>query len=118
MVISERRHAVQTRTPGHHTAHAFDDLGCALLWVDEQGLAESDPPQEVWVRDAKDSQWISASSAQFESGFPTPMAYGFATTDHGVALEAVREQIRTAELGRRSPSTHDGHQGHGGSQSE
>ncbi len=116
MVISERRHAVQTRTPGDPTAQAFDDLGCAVLWLDEQKLSESDPRQEIWVRDSSDAQWISAYGAKFEDGLPTPMAYGFAAAREGLTFEVVRERIRSAERARRAPSqghAHHHHEGNG-----
>ncbi len=113
MVISERRHAVQTRTPGDHATHAFDDLGCALLWLDEQGLTQNEPPVEVWVRDAKGKEWISAETTRFEAGLPTPMAYGFAAAEQGISLEEVHEQIRAAKQSRRPHSEHGEHRGGG-----
>ena len=63
MVISQRRHAVQVRAKGDHRAHAFDDLGCALLWLDEEGLpagrdSGGDSLHEIWVKGPHGSEWI------------------------------------------------------------
>lgn len=112
MVISERRHAAQVRMPGKHTTHAFDDLGCALLWLDEQGLGEqglgeqnhteSDLPYELWLRDPSGAQWIDGRSARFENGLSTPMAYGFGVAEAGISLGVVQDRVREAERRRRS----------------
>ena len=105
MVISERRHAVQVRKLGERRTHAFDDLGCALFWLDEQGLlAGSEQGPEVWVKGASDSEWIDARTSRFEEGFSTPMAYGFGVADQGLTLSEVQARVRKKEIGRRSGS--------------
>lgn len=107
MVISERRHAVQIRIPGQNETHAFDDLGCALLWLDDQGLEETEPDEssprrEVWVRDETGANWIDGYDARFEDGLPTPMAYGFGVAEDGISLGVVQERVRDAERQRRT----------------
>jgi hypothetical protein len=103
MVISERRHAVQIRKLGAPRTHAFDDLGCALLWLEDQGLlAGGEEGPEVWIMDSTAGDWIDARESQFESGVTTPMAYGFGLADHGIPLEEVQVQVRKTEQGRRS----------------
>jgi copper chaperone NosL len=102
MAISERRHAAQIRKLGERRTHSFDDLGCALFWLDEQGLlAGSEQGPEVWVKEATDSKWIDARTARFEAGFSTPMAYGFGVADQGMTLSEVQERVREKENGRR-----------------
>jgi copper chaperone NosL len=104
MVISERRHAVQIRALGERRTHAFDDLGCALLWLDEQGLpADEEPRTEFWVRDPVGPGWIDGHDAHFEDGFSTPMAYGFGAAERGISLGEVQLRVREAERRRRSP---------------
>jgi copper chaperone NosL len=103
MVISERRHAVQIRELGARRIHAFDDLGCALLWLEEQKLLPgSEGGPEVWAMDSTASDWIDAREAQFEAGLTTPMAYGFGVATHGISLAEVGAQVRETELNRRS----------------
>lgn len=102
MVISERRHAVQVRKVGARRAHAFDDLGCALHWLDEQSLSTAATEVEVWVRESDSAPWIDARTRKFESGLATPMAYGFGVADQGVSLDEVLESVRSAERKRRA----------------
>ena len=105
MVISERRHAVQIRELGERQTHAFDDLGCALLWLEEQGLlAGSDEGPEVWARATADGDWIDARAARFETGLTTPMGYGFGVADTGISLSEVQAQTIETERRRRSRS--------------
>ena len=105
MVISERRHAVQVRKLGDRQTHAFDDLGCALLWLEDQGLlsGQAEGP-EIWVKASAADDWIDARSAQFETGLSTPMAYGFGVAENGIALDQVEAQVLEAERQRRSRS--------------
>jgi len=103
MVISERRHAVQIREHGARRIHAFDDLGCALLWLEEQGLLPgSEGGPEVWAMDSKAGDWIDARDAHFEAGLTTPMAYGFGVANHGISLAEASVQVRETEQNRRS----------------
>jgi hypothetical protein len=102
MVISERRFATQVRETGQRRIHAFDDVGCALLWLDENDLSHSESAAEVWVRDAAGTQWIDGHRAYFESGLLTPMQYGFAPAVEGLLLRAVHERVREEERRRRS----------------
>jgi nitrous oxide reductase accessory protein NosL len=105
MVISEQRHAVQIRMLGARQTHAFDDLGCALLWLEEQGLrAGGGERPEIWVKGSTASDWIDAHGAQFEAGLSTPMAYGFGVAEHGISLGEVETQVRETERQRRSHS--------------
>jgi copper chaperone NosL len=105
MVISERRHAVQIRKTGVRRTHAFDDLGCALLWLDEQGLLSgNDGGIEVWARATADGEWIDARTARFETGLTTPMAYGFGVADRGMSIDEVETEVIETERRRRSGS--------------
>jgi hypothetical protein len=111
MVISDRVDAAEIRLPGERRVHAFDDLGCALLWLDHQGLLGKSTPgadaakvseaAEVWVRDATGSRWIDGRQARYAGGFSTPMAYGYGVAEEGESLDAIRLRIREAERGRR-----------------
>jgi len=101
MVISERQHAAQVRMPGERNAHAFDDLGCAILWLDEQLVSHGEPHHEVWVQDPTGQQWIDATNTHFDDTLSTPMAYGFRAAEHGISFDAVQTRVREAERKRR-----------------
>jgi copper chaperone NosL len=108
MVISERRHAVQIREIGERRTHAFDDLGCALLWLDGRESVSSDGEDpEIWVRNASGADWIDARNARFEEGQSTPMAYGFSSAEAGVELADMRARVRETERQRRSRRVKD-----------
>ena len=102
MVISERAFAAQIRMQHDgHTRH-FDDLGCALLWLDEEreaGRSES----EIWVRDATGSVWLDGREASFVDGKRTPMGYGIGSAPDGgnLDLEQAWQRVREKEDERR-----------------
>jgi nitrous oxide reductase accessory protein NosL len=101
MVITDRRFAAQLRIG--RTPHRFDDVGCALDWLDER--PEPSEPTEFWVMDQETREWIDARSASFRAGQRTPMGYGFgasaATHADRVDLEAVRAAVRERRAGRK-----------------
>jgi hypothetical protein len=79
MVLSDRQHSAQVRyTPADGTRSRvwkFDDLGCALLWLDQQPWRD-DGAVEIWVNAHESGEWIDARSAHFLTGRLTPMQYG------------------------------------------
>ena len=77
MVTSDRHHTVQVINPQNGKAYMFDDIGCALLWFDEEKIAWKDQAK-VWITDAKTAEWIDAKTAYYDTENVTPMAYGFA----------------------------------------
>jgi nitrous oxide reductase accessory protein NosL len=80
MVISEREFAAEVRGGPRSEVFTFDDLGCALKWLDAQPFA-ADPTVQVWVARHADGQWLDAKAARFVKGATTPMGYGFAAVD-------------------------------------
>jgi len=96
MVVSERAFAAQIRMQHDgHTRH-FDDLGCALLWLDEAreaGQSES----EIWVRDPAGSGWLDARSAGFVDGKRTPMGYGIGSAPDAGSLDLEQAWLRVRE---------------------
>jgi len=78
MAIGDRYSAAQVRggPAGERTRlYRFDDIGCAVIWLDGQSWAE-DPRTEIWVMDHRDSVWIDARLANFVKGIRSPMGYG------------------------------------------
>ncbi len=89
MVTSDRHHAVQVINPQNGKAYMFDDIGCALLWFDEEKIAWKDQAK-VWITDVDTGKWIDARNAFYNAGNVTPMAYGF-------AAHAKKESIKEGE---------------------
>ena len=77
MAISDRKFAVQVIDPKSGKAHKFDEIGCAVLWLDEMKIPWKEKAI-IWVTDAKNGKWIDARKAQYVDGAITPMAFGFA----------------------------------------
>jgi len=77
MAISERKFAVQVINPKNGKVHKFDEIGCAVLWMDEEKIPWKEKAI-IWVNDAKDGSWIDARKAKYTDGAITPMAFGFA----------------------------------------
>lgn len=110
MVLSDRGHAAQVRilgAEGRDAVKLFDDLGCAVVWLDDKGLA--DEAVELWVADHRAGGWLDAFNAHYVLGNPTPMQYGVsAQASAGVdtiGFEAAREHIRRVE---RETNIHGG----------
>ena len=77
MVTSDRHHAVQVINPKTGKAYMFDDIGCAVLWFDEEKIAWKDQAK-VWMTDVDTGTWIDARDAFYDADNVTPMAYGYA----------------------------------------
>ncbi len=77
MMISDLHFAAQVRLKPRERVHKFDDLGCALNWLNEQpgGIAGT---AEIWVADYHDGHWLDARKAYYFTGKTTPMDYGLA----------------------------------------
>ncbi len=110
MVLSDRGHAAQVRllgAGGRGAVELFDDLGCAVVWLDDEGLA--DDAVELWVADHRGGGWLDAFSAHYVLGNPTPMQYGVSAQASAGAgtidFEAARDHIRRVE---RETNIHGG----------
>ncbi len=103
MAISDRHYAAQVRggPAGQKTrVYKFDDLGCAVLWLDQQSWKD-DPRTEIWVTDHRNGRWIDARTARYVVGKATPMDYGLGAqddpTEGALDFAAAREHIYAVE---------------------
>ena len=78
MAISERKFAVEAIDIKKNKTYKFDDLGCAILWIEKNKIPLNEN-LKLWITDAKTGKWIDAKSAIYIDGARTPMAYGFAS---------------------------------------
>ncbi len=77
MILSDRFHAAQVRhkpADGPSEVYLFDDLGCAVVWLDDQPWRD-DPATEIWVNDHATGSWLDARKAYYVTGQQTPMQY-------------------------------------------
>ena len=78
MAVSDRNYSAQVRggREGKKSkVYKFDDLGCAVIWLDKQNWKD-DARTEVWVNDHRDDKWINAKTAWYVKMNNTPMDYG------------------------------------------
>lgn len=106
MVISDRNDAAQLRSAHDHRLHFFDDLGCAVLWEEEEARS-GHRVEEFWVSNGTETGWQEAAKAKYSGGHRTPMDHGFRVTDASDSsaefdLQQVRERIVEMERERRS----------------
>ena len=100
MVTSDRHHTVQVINPKTGKAYMFDDIGCALLWFDEEKIAWKDQAK-VWITDTETGTWIDARTAYYNAGNVTPMAYGFAAHSDKKSIKEGQEVITYDDLSKR-----------------
>jgi copper chaperone NosL len=112
MVLSDRKHAAQVRVPqagGGSRVHFFDDLGCAIVWLEDKPLRD-DPRTEVWVTDWRSGDWIDARKASYLAGQVTPMEFGLGaqaeSAPETLDFAAAREHVFEVE---RKYNVHGGH---------
>ncbi len=77
MVVSDRLYAVQTTDPTTGKTYYFDDIGCVILWFDEEKIPWA-KNAKIWVTDHKTGKWIDAKEAKWGTIDITPMGFGFA----------------------------------------
>ena len=76
MVLSDRKNTVQLQNPTTKKIHKFDDIGCMVLWFEEEKIDFKDSVK-IWITDAATGEWIDARSAIYTADNVTPMAFGF-----------------------------------------
>ena len=112
MSIGDRMFAAQVRggETGEQTRlYKFDDIGCAVIWLDKQPWKE-DGRTEVWVADHRNGQWIDARKASYVTGKNTPMGYGLgAQTESDSGLTDFAGAVRHIYMVEQSQHQH----GHG-----
>ncbi|MCP4291510.1 MAG: protein NosL [bacterium] len=102
MAVSDKTFSAQIRgaQEGKRTkVYFFDDLGCAVLWLDEQKW-KNGPRTEIWVTNYKDGSWIDATKCFYSKGHITPMDFelgaqvesGQGTLNYEQACEHIRNR--------------------------
>lgn len=96
MLISDPKFAAQVRGGPSHKIHKFDDIGCAITWLNDKPWA-GDPKTEIWVAEQNSTRaamhWLDARKVRFIAGAMTPMNYGFAAVAGDAAAALTFEQV-------------------------
>ncbi len=102
MVISDRHFAAQVRGGPKNKAYLFDDLGCAVHWLQKQKWADT---AKIWVTDYRNGKWLNARTAHYVSGQITPMDFEF-----GAVAEPIKGSVdfatAKAKMLAKKQSTH------------
>lgn len=104
MVLSDRKTAAEIRyfPQGKRSkVDVFDDIGCAILWLDARPSLKKDPRTEIWVIDHRTGEWIDARKATYIGGKITPMEYGLwaqsGPADGGLDFAQAERHVREVE---------------------
>lgn len=100
MVLSDRKNTIQLRDPNTKKVYKFDDIGCMVLWFNEEKIAYRDSAQ-IWITDALSGEWIDARAAFYTTGNVTSMAYGFSAYKSKESIKAGEEIITYDEVLKR-----------------
>ena len=100
MVVSDRVNTVQVRNPDTGKTYMFDDLGCAVLWFDEEKIGWKDRAV-IWINDNQTGKWINARTAFYDADNITPMDYGFAAHKDKASIKKGKEVLSFKEVEKR-----------------
>ncbi|MEA3521999.1 MAG: hypothetical protein U9R50_03415 [Campylobacterota bacterium] len=101
MVVSDRKHTVQAIHPQSGRKYMFDDIGCLILWFDEEKIQWQDGAI-IWITDVDSGEWIDAKKAWYDTMNLTPMAYGIGAHkdrssikdgEEVLSFDAIKERI-------------------------
>jgi len=104
MAVSDHNYSAQVRggpAGQKRKLYKFDDIGCAIIWLDERPSWKDDPATEIWVTDYHNGDWIDARKAWYVTGKITPMAYGLGATlekeSGALTFEEARKHVYEVE---------------------
>ena len=102
MALSDRHHSAQIRGGENNRVYTFDDIGCALLWLEDQPWRD-EARTEIWVNDYQSGKWLDARQAHYVRVTHTPMNYGFSAqpsaSEESIGFEPMRESVFEQEAG-------------------
>ena len=100
MVVSDRHNTAQVRNPKTGKIYMFDDIGCTILWFEEEKIQWKDKAI-IWITDVNTGKWIDARTAFYDTENITPMAYGFSAHKTKDTIKQNQEIIDFAEVSKR-----------------
>jgi len=103
MVLSDRHFAAQVRGGPKNKAYLFDDLGCAVHWLNKQTWGET---AKIWVTDYRNGKWLDARTAHYVSGQITPMDFNFGAVAEPLKGSVDFATARAKMLAKKQKSHH------------
>ncbi|RLA73032.1 MAG: hypothetical protein DRG24_01330 [Epsilonproteobacteria bacterium] len=100
MVVSDRKHTVQVINPQSGRSYMFDDIGCMVLWFDEEKI-EWKNAAIVWITDVDNGEWIDAKKAFYDTMNLTPMAYGIGAHKDRLTIKEGEEVLEYDAISAR-----------------
>ncbi|MCD6654514.1 MAG: nitrous oxide reductase accessory protein NosL [Sulfurovum sp.] len=100
MVISDRKNAAQVINPENGKNYKFDDIGCAVLWFEEEKIEWKDKAK-IWVTDCTTGNWIDARKAFYNTVTLTPMAYGLGAHESNSSIPKGEEVLNYEQMCQR-----------------
>jgi hypothetical protein len=105
MVISDRRFAAQLRGGEKDIAFKFDDIGCAVFWMQDKQKEYpwlADAATRIWVADAggNGEKWLEAKKAHYFGGGMSPMGYNYSARAYAEAGSQGFEEMRQHVLAK------------------
>jgi len=100
MVVSDRHNTTQVRNPDTGKKYMFDDIGCMVLWFQEEQIEWKDKAI-IWITDVNTGEWIDAKKAFYDTENITPMAYGFSAHKTKDTIKAGQEIVDYDEVMKR-----------------
>jgi len=74
MFLVGKKNTAETVTSDGQT-HFFDDVGCLVLWIEEN--VKDDKGLVSWVYTLDTNKWVKSNNAFYSISDSTPMHYGF-----------------------------------------
>jgi hypothetical protein len=100
MVVSDRKHTAQVINPIDGRSYMFDDIGCWVLWVQENQISW-EKEAVIWITDGNTGEWINARTAFYSTENITPMAYGFMAHKNKADIKSDEEIVGYKEIRKR-----------------
>ncbi len=100
MVVSDRKHTVQVINPQTTRSYMFDDIGCMVLWFDEEKIAWKNDAI-IWITDVNSGEWIDAKKAYYDTMNLTPMAYGIGAHKERYSIKEGEEMLQYDAINER-----------------
>lgn len=96
MIIWNKRFATEIRAPSGQL-WKFDDIGCAMFWLEKQSFSEFSKGAEIWVKSYGSEDWLDARSAFYVYGVKSPMRYKYGALEKpvsgDVSYDVMKKQI-------------------------